>query len=76
VQKNKPVATMWICGDQPEVLTLWAEEGCYRWREADGSDTGVVGETLTEVWENADYVWRSWHVRGTRECPYCDNATQ
>jgi len=73
MRKNTTVAVAWVCGDnqRPEVLTLVAESGRYRWRNGDGSDTGVTGTTIQDAWEQADNAWKAWHIRGTHECPYC-----
>jgi len=66
------VATAWVCGAAgPVELTLWLEGEFYRWREADGSSTGVTATTRQAAWEGAEYVWKVCHIRGTQECPYC-----
>jgi len=71
--RGMQVATAWICGDSgPEALTLWADAAGYRWRDADGTDTGVTADTLAEAWQYADVAWGGpWHLRVVPECEIC-----
>jgi len=68
------VAQVWICGEEgPEPLGLWSDiAGGYRWRQRNGTDTGVTAPTLPEAWAAVAIAWSGpWHVRQTRECPSC-----
>jgi hypothetical protein len=55
-----------VVPEKPDLVLRLSDDGCWRWFEYQtGADTGVVGYTAKDAWEQASFAWHAWDFRPT-----------